>query len=397
MAASAVSPPAGSAERLDTPPTPGLSAPAAPHPASSSGAGALSRPQLGWRAHLVTMLLATWLLVGLFVDGWAHINLEELETFFTPWHALFYSGFMATALWMGWLVVRQLRLGRRGLRAIPHGYELGMVGLVTFAVGGFGDMLWHIAFGIEVDIEALLSPTHLLLLAGMAMIMATPFWSAWSSPASDAGRPALSAFLPTVLSLTLVTTLFSFFTMYLSGFSNDDLFAATVRDLQALGASAGRTGLLAYLNQRSGIGGILFSNFLLMAPVLLMLRRWQPPFGTVTILFTLTTLLMTALDGFEYWPYVIASVAAGLVADGLIQRLRPSAHNLVATRLLAAVVPLVLWGGHVLTVQWVWELGWALELSSGVVVLASLSALVISFLIMPPLPPPPSPRWSEGA
>jgi hypothetical protein len=68
----------------------------------------------------------------------------------------------------------------------------------------------------------------------------------------------------------------------------------------------------------------------------------------------------------------------------------------VATRLLAAVVPLVLWGGHVLTVQWVWELGWALELSSGVVVLASLSALVISFLIMPPLPPPPSPRWSEG-
>ena len=27
----------------------------------------------------------------LFVDGWAHNNLDQIETFFTPWHALFYS------------------------------------------------------------------------------------------------------------------------------------------------------------------------------------------------------------------------------------------------------------------------------------------------------------------
>ena len=46
------------------------------------------------------MLLGTWLLVGVMVDGWAHNNLEALETFFTPWHALFYSGFVATAGWV---------------------------------------------------------------------------------------------------------------------------------------------------------------------------------------------------------------------------------------------------------------------------------------------------------
>ena len=42
------------------------------------------------------MVFATWLIVGIFVDGWAHNN-DKPETFFTPWHALFYSGFLATA------------------------------------------------------------------------------------------------------------------------------------------------------------------------------------------------------------------------------------------------------------------------------------------------------------
>ncbi len=42
-----------------------------------------------------------WLIIGVFVDGWAHMNLAQLETFFTPWHALFYSGF-ARARPTGW-------------------------------------------------------------------------------------------------------------------------------------------------------------------------------------------------------------------------------------------------------------------------------------------------------
>src|SRR3712207_9367096 len=53
--------------------------------------------------HLVTVAAATWLMVGLFVDGWAHNNLDtSLESFFTPWHALFYSGFTACAGWLAW-------------------------------------------------------------------------------------------------------------------------------------------------------------------------------------------------------------------------------------------------------------------------------------------------------
>src|ERR1700719_3058532 len=42
------------------------------------------------------MVLATiWGIGGLFLDGWAHANLPQLETFFTPWHAVLYSGYLA--------------------------------------------------------------------------------------------------------------------------------------------------------------------------------------------------------------------------------------------------------------------------------------------------------------
>gem|GEM_PF-3537078 len=64
-----------------------------------------ARPQLSSREHLITVLLAAWMTAGIFIDGWAHINLTPLETFFTPWHAVFYSGFL------------QLRAGSRMRRS----------------------------------------------------------------------------------------------------------------------------------------------------------------------------------------------------------------------------------------------------------------------------------------
>jgi hypothetical protein len=60
-----------------------------------------SRHRASYGEHLVTVAVATWLMIGLFVDGWAHNNLDtSLESFFTPWHALFYSGFAACAGWL---------------------------------------------------------------------------------------------------------------------------------------------------------------------------------------------------------------------------------------------------------------------------------------------------------
>jgi hypothetical protein len=49
---------------------------------------ATARPTAGYRTNLVTLLLSTWFTLGLLLDAWAHNHLPELESFFTPWHAV---------------------------------------------------------------------------------------------------------------------------------------------------------------------------------------------------------------------------------------------------------------------------------------------------------------------
>jgi hypothetical protein len=85
--------------------------------------------------------------------------------FFTPWHAVLYSGFVAVAGWLVAMVWRRRGRGRPIWTWAPAGYGLGLLAVGVFAVGGVCDLLWHLAFGIEQGIEAELSPTHLVLVA----------------------------------------------------------------------------------------------------------------------------------------------------------------------------------------------------------------------------------------
>ena len=50
------------------------------------------------RPAITESLLTAWLVGGLFLDGWAHAHGKVDQSFFTPWHAVFYSGFAAVAL-----------------------------------------------------------------------------------------------------------------------------------------------------------------------------------------------------------------------------------------------------------------------------------------------------------
>ena len=93
-------------------------------PTSRNNLGSISqKAQASWNENLATVAFGLWLMAGVFIDGFAHANLRNtIENFFTPWHAILYSGFTATALWVVWLVVRRLRQGWTGLNAVPVGY-----------------------------------------------------------------------------------------------------------------------------------------------------------------------------------------------------------------------------------------------------------------------------------
>ena len=55
------------------------------------GGSATGTTQFEW----TVVLLCTWLMSGAYLDAWAHRHLARLETFFTPWHAVLYTGMFA--------------------------------------------------------------------------------------------------------------------------------------------------------------------------------------------------------------------------------------------------------------------------------------------------------------
>ena len=115
--------------------------------------------------------LSVWLVGGFYIDIWAHSHGHVDDTFFTPWHAFLYSGAASFGVVLGAAAI----LGRP--RSVPlrdtlaQPYRIAFLGSVLFAVAGVFDLAWHTLFGFEVDVEALLSPTHLLLAtSGMLMV-----------------------------------------------------------------------------------------------------------------------------------------------------------------------------------------------------------------------------------
>jgi hypothetical protein len=340
-----------------------------------------SRPRATPRDDLITIGLGLWLMIGVFVDGWAHNNLPILETFFTPWHALLYSGFAACAAWIAGLIASQILRGRRGPAAVPLGYGLGMAGVLIFGAGGVGDMIWHTIFGIEKNIDALLSPTHLLLFLGGALILTSPFRSAWANPDAEAA-PSFARLFPALLSLALVVSFASFMNMYFWPTTNGFADAGQWARQAARYPSAA-----SYIQHQfaiEGLTGLLLANALLIGPMLLALRRWRLPLGAMTLLFGLNGALMAALLEFRASNAAIAMLAAGLFADALIRGLGAGPGRTGALRAVAALVPLATWGLYFLSLRLGGGVAWQVELWAGAIVMAMLEGLGLSVLVFPP-------------
>ena len=351
-------------------------------PADSAGRTA---PQRRTNYDLVTMLLALWMVGGVFIDGWAHINLPSTEeTFFTPWHGVLYSGFAAVAAWMVLPVLRSR--SSRLTAAIRPGYGLAFVGLIVFGAGGIGDGIWHEVFGIEVGVDALLSPTHLLLLAGGILVLTSPVRAAWVAPARS---PDFAAFLPALLSVTLTTSLLSFFFAYAWG--GFDLTPATAVPAAALDENAAGH-REAELVIAAGILARLLTTVLLVAPLLLIVKRWRPPVGTATILFTVVSALLFGLSDDISIALLAAPVVAGVAADVWLSRRGQTATSHWWAYGFAAGIAFTMWSAHFAAMALTHGVGWTPELWGGAIALSVLAAVGMAVLAFPPkIPDAPPP------
>jgi len=180
---------------------------------SSTADGWDARRQGGVGFDWLIVALSAWWLGGPYLDGWAHRHVPALETFFTPWHAVLYSGFAACAVALLVTLARNLRCGYSWRKSLPAGYGLSLVGAAIFLVAGALDLLWHTLFGIERSVEALLSPTHLLLATGGVLLVSGPLRAAWRRLPPGA-RLTWRTGAPALLALLYCYSGLAFFTQY---------------------------------------------------------------------------------------------------------------------------------------------------------------------------------------
>jgi hypothetical protein len=337
----------------------------------------VGKAQATWNENLATVAFGLWLMAGVFIDGFAHSNLRNtIENFFTPWHAILYSGFTATALWVVWMAFRRIRQGWIGLAAIPAGYELGLIGAGIFGLGGVGDMLWHTLFGIEVGIDALLSPTHLMLYLGATLLITSPIRAMWHN---SSFTPSFKEFLPTLLAVFGTFSFTTFMNMHIWGLVN-------VPDSSAIMLNF--SGFSANIAARFVDAGILFSNAVIMFTALFLLRRWRTPFGTFSLILGLNTLAMFAMFGNDgYTIKVLLAAAAGMIMDAMIYTMKPSPTRVLELRVFAILSPIAIWGLHFLAVALGGGLGISRELWTGITVMTALCGAALSVLVVPPALP----------
>ena len=298
-----------------------------------------------------------WTVSGLYLDGWSHIA-NKPETFFTPWHGLLYSGFLAGVVWSA-------REGRRqGTLAIDD--RLSTAGVVIFGTGMVTDFIWHQIFGIEVDLEALVSPTHLLLMTGGVLLASGPFRSALAAT-DEADQPAWRDFIAPLISVTATAAVAAFFLMYLGAFQGETATEA-VRYLRPDGVVPDHAIV-------QGIGAVLITTLVLVVPVAFIVRRWRPPAGALLAFCSMIGLAQVALEGFDRAAIGLGAVAAGIGAEAAVRLRRP--------QFAGAAMALLAWPVWFAALEATGTMTWNATLMCGATVMAVLLGGLVQLLHPP--------------
>jgi len=134
-----------------------------------------------------------------------------------------------------------------------------------------------------------------------------------------------------------------------------------------------------------GLLGIVLQSALLMGVVLLLVRRFDLPFRSLTFLMGVNAIFVTLIQGAD--PVILVGVLGGLAADVLLVVLRPSPARLAHLRVFAFLVPALLYTIYfagLIRVDGVW---WPVHLWAGAPVVAGLTGWLVSLAVVPPRVP----------
>lgn len=320
-------------------------------------------PRTRRRYDVVVTLLALWMVGGTWLDGWGHHH-GATESFFTPYHAALYTGFLGLAIALVGYPMWKLR---RGIRSAMPGYGVAAAGVWLFLAGGFGDVFWHEIFGVEGDVEAFISPPHMALFIGGTMMVLGPVAALRHRTPPAGWRRGW----PAVLAVTSAVGLVQFATEH----ANALLIPVPAGDTMVYAGPFGPAGytLTPEVGVAYGLSAIIVQTLLVSTSVVVLMSRLRAPFGAVTV--TLVLGVGHSLVIHDEFALLGVLAVAGLVGDALLAWAPQLPLWVVPT-----VVPATLYSAWLVALAATYGLNWTTHLVTGAVATATATGLVVGLL-----------------
>jgi hypothetical protein len=325
--------------------------------------------------------------LGANIDAWYHAHYGfAIESFLTWPHALLYFGWVASAAPAALYLFESNALATPRASALPPGYPLVIGGAIVFGIGGALDLAWHESFGFEVGHEALVSPSHLVLIYGSALGTLGLVWAAIDRRRRAAHGARVAGDLAVVLGLGILLSALLF------GFGYSQPFSTDYASSGALSSGLyGYEGIRAWgdmVAQIAGTTGMVFHAMLLALFTAVPLRLLRLPTGALATI-VLWSAAMTLVAGPEMWIYLPAAVAGALVGEGVWAAMGRGAlggrDGRAGYWTIAFVVPATqLFAYFALMAGFGGGITWSTPLWSGAPVLAGLYGLIACMFAIPP-------------
>lgn len=353
--------------------------------------GGRLRRRLGWDGPLpqitdaeLLALIACNLLttIGLTGDIARHLesSADLSDDFLSGWHLVLYGGVTAVGVWLG---VGAIRRGP----AFPRAAATTVVGFGLLALGGVADAAWHGAFGTEAAVEALVSPPHLVVFAGLAFLLTSPVVVLWRRPTVRLNWAATVVVTVSVVSTVLVTSLFTGFLSPLAG--GMSLQTSYVEPL--VGES------LNDYDQVRGLGIAVWTSALLAAAFTLVLVRFRLRPGALVVAFSLIGVPGLVVEGEGIGPLVAGFVATGLVVEVAVAVLARPVLGRLGAAITGALTGSVLWATTFVLLEADDRLGWTEALWGGTITLSALVGAAVASLVAFPASAPPVSTLAVGS
>jgi hypothetical protein len=318
----------------------------------------------GKKFDIIFCVAVLWLIGGTFTDAWAHNNIPRLETFWTPWHAILYSGLLALVASLATVLVINRRRTSSWRQAIPQGYTLVYLALPLMMLDGLGDMTWHLLFGVEQHLDALFSPTHLTGVLCIMLFTTGPLYSMYVR------RVVPSSFSDYFL---LATAVLLPYVMLVNVFQPFSVFTQTWPVTTPFTFDTGQT---------AAIGSVVLQAALFTCFALFVSRFWTLKPGMFTYILGVVAVCLSVMN--QQWFTIPVFLLGGMLVDLAYWYLKPSSTRILQMRLFSLVAAAAPYAVYMIWVSVTMPVVWTVHMLIGSVYLLMMMGWGLSYLVYPP-------------